>query len=201
MIIILPLAVAGALPAMITETILTPILASTSRGVMFQLQIMIAAMGIGIIGVVFGLSSWIGELRRREHLWLALGAIGLLARALLLDLEAGVDLLGLMLFVALGVGLFVQRFDQPRQVLISLFVGTLIVGAGVSALMIPYPEAGPTDDHVFNRSETNVPSIDVIYWEKIKPKQCHYRLSLKELKWIEMTDSKLTERQCDPWPF
>lgn len=194
-VLLIPIAAIGGLPAMFTQIIIAPIVASTTRTIGFQLQIMVAAMGFGVVGIVVGGLGWITAVASREHLWLTVGALGMLGRGLLLDLEAATDLLGLMLFVALGVGFLIASIPESRQLYLGGGIAILIIAAGVSSLLIPYPQVS-ADNHVFDRSETDVPPMETIYWEKIEPDRCHYRLSTKEQLWIQLTDASLSERHC-----
>jgi len=39
-------------------------------------------------------------------------------------------------------------------------------------------------------------TMEWIYWEKVKPKTCHYRLSMTELRWVKQTNQSLSVKDC-----
>ncbi|WP_436343905.1 DolP-mannose mannosyltransferase [Natronorubrum sp. FCH18a] len=70
-----------------------------------------------------------------------------------------------------------------------------------STLQTMQQEAEPEgEDLPITPGDADVPSMQTIYWEQLKPDTCHYRLSWNEVRWIGMTDDRLDARDCSGWP-
>jgi len=45
------------------------------------------------------------------------------------------------------------------------------------------------------------PDLEALYWEKQKPPSCHYRLSAKEIQWIERTGGAYEKENCGQYSW
>jgi hypothetical protein len=43
--------------------------------------------------------------------------------------------------------------------------------------------------------------MQTIYWEKLKPDICHYRLGDKQKYFMAATNGTLDKAECGQWPF
>ncbi|WP_126662425.1 DolP-mannose mannosyltransferase [Haloterrigena salifodinae] len=165
----------------------------------------------------------------RERWWIPAGGLLLAAQVLFVDLDGSTDAFLWLAFVALGVAVAVERVtaggsvptdrrsdDASRSIrrwtaVAVVAVIALLVLSGLawhfgsptsqSTLQTRQAVAEPESESLpITPDDADVPSMQTIYWEQIKPETCHYRLSWNEVRWIAMTDDRLDRRQCDGWP-
>ncbi|WP_222916661.1 DolP-mannose mannosyltransferase [Natrinema sp. SYSU A 869] len=167
---------------------------------------------------------------RWERWWITAGGVLLALQVLFVDLDGSTDALLWLAFVALGVAVTVEhvttwwsatlerRGDNATRATRRRWTAVAVV-AVVAALVLsglvwhfgsPAPQstlyamqqdAEPEADPLpITPDDADVPSMQTIYWDQMKPETCHYRLSWNEVRWISMTDDRLDRRACDGWP-
>lgn len=139
---------------------------------------------------------------RFERHWLLL----LVAMVGGVDLESWADLVGLVPFLALGVGLFAATRPKRERVVVGLGLCTLVAGSVLWTFLLADPASAvlPTNDvSAMNDASENravAPEMETIYWQRMKPETCHYRLSAREEQWLERTGAEYDDRRCGRWP-
>lgn len=128
---------------------------------------------------------------RFERHWLLL----LVAMVGGVDLESWADLVGLVPFLALGVGLFAATRPKRERVVVGLGLCTL---ADPASAVLPTNDVSAMNDASENRAVA--PEMETIYWQWVKPETCHYRLSAREEQWLERTGAEYDDRRCGRWP-
>ncbi|WP_254531161.1 DolP-mannose mannosyltransferase [Natrinema gelatinilyticum] len=166
----------------------------------------------------------------RERWWIPAGGAFLLLQVLFVDLDGSTDAFLYLAFVALGVAITVERVstwlsaapadrgddttrtDRRRWMTVGTVavVGVLVLSglswhlgspALQSTLQTKQQAAEPEGEPLpITPGDGDAPSMQTIYWEKLQPETCHYRLSWNEVRWVSMTDDRLDRRTCDGWP-
>jgi hypothetical protein len=133
-----------------------------------------------------------------------------------MDFEVGgyTDLVPGLAFVALGVGVFVDRVRRSRlrratRLALAGVVLVNVVALGSVGLLFPpvdTPAPEPmsdlavTDDGSVQESPyppADTPSVKYVYWNQVEPASCHYRWSGMELDWLAHTDGRDACRSGD----
>lgn len=163
-----------------------------------------------------------------ESSWWALVGMGWFAvQALFLDFDSYPDLIGTVVFVAVGVGFLYARLRETNRRALFASIAVLVVVSAVflgSFGVLTRPLGQEQNDDAFfrqtlitvgekltgesvttppaqgstTREELGLPTMEEIFWQKLKPKTCHYRLSNTEKLWIEMTETSYTSERCGP---
>ena len=136
--------------------------------------------------------------RRQWHLWwVVAGTSYFTVQILFLDFDNFPDLYSIMAFSSVLFGLFVARTSgQTRHVLAVCVLATILIaplvhyGLGMSDPNAEIPETRVVEGRV-------VPSMQTIYWQKIKPETCHYRLSGIEQAWLASMKARGVDVSCD----
>jgi hypothetical protein len=119
-----------------------------------------------------------------------------------LDFDTGgyTDLIPGLAFVALGIGLLGDSLmSDRRRIAFAGAVTPLVVlnltsfgGIGVVFPAADTPEPVSMDDLRTNERALELahvpddaPDIRYMYWHRMKPETCHYRLSLLEVSWLK----------------
>ena len=229
-VVVLAFAAAGALVPMVVQTVVAPLTAGSSYTVAERVYTILLVFGYGSLLIPVALYGWARAVRDvRTRWWIPAGGTLLAAQVLFVDLDGATDALPWLAFVALGVAVAVERVVARRSattdrrghdatrtnrnpwtaVAVVAVVGLLTLsGLGwhfgsspaESTLRTMEEEADPDEDLPISPDDADVPSMQTIYWEQMKPDTCHYRLSWNEVRWIAMTDDRLDRRQCDGWP-
>lgn len=163
--------------------------------------------------------------RIRETWWVAALTGWFAVQLIFLDFDAAPDLLPAVVAVALGTGLFVARLDGRRRRAVFAVVAAIAVVSVVwlgSLGFVARPLGREVNDDVVTRQalvaagealtghsvtepptvggktrgDFGLPPIETIYWERIVPSTCHYRLSNMEIQWIEATSDTYTAKRC-----
>lgn len=180
---------------------------------------------LGAVGSLFVLLSD----RRPGDEWILVPLLWFVGHAVLLEVEGFGDVVALFVFTAVAVGAAVERVDsstnflQPATVVavtvVILVAPVWVMGPGILLNPVAFDSPDPGDapfrsdvesfrasllsDEAFppevrgiDRSE----QIKQLFWNLEKPGSCHYRLSGKEIRWIERTGGTFDETECGQTP-
>ncbi len=214
-----PFVIQGHTIPLFVEVVLAPIYGvegytAVGRLLRFGLEI-----GYGVLLVPVAAYGWTLAVAAdyREYWWVAVGG-GLYLFQLFLEFQGAIELVLVFVFLSLGVGLVVADRSAPsRQSLLAGFVVVLIVTSGVwhvapgisNAPEPPLRDAVESEYEQWDVPEYDSlpddpegwPSMDTIYWEKLQPEQCHYRLGHKQKYFEQQTGGTLYKSTCGQWPF
>jgi dolichol phosphate-mannose mannosyltransferase len=195
-VVVLPIVLLGAFIPMVIEVLLVTALVPEGDGVPERIkkftELLSYASVLVLPGLLGILSAAVIDLRRTW--WIAVGSVWYVMAALFLDLDGHGDIFALAIFLgALGFGLFCWLFcnTMGKRVTLTLMLVPIAFNSVISPL--PQPPGGG-EKLVLN--EQGLPSIQYIYWHKIQPTTCHYRLSKIELNWMKITNGDFAEREC-----
>lgn len=168
-IILLPIALWQAIPAMLEEAILSHFQYGESQALVVRGLKLIYHIRTGAAVVVLGLYVLLREmLRKLSHYWLlAFVSVWFIVLVVVFDYDGSDDLLSLVVIASIGIGLMVSCLPA-RQATILVAAAVLIVIGGVN-MRVPTPS----------------PRMASMYWNQEMPNSCHYRLSALEEQWIE----------------
>ncbi|WP_137291079.1 DolP-mannose mannosyltransferase [Natronorubrum halophilum] len=228
--VVLVFAAAGALVPMIVQTILAPLVAGSPYTLAERVYSILLVFGYASVLIPVAVYGWADAVvRDRSRWWVPAGGLILGLQVLFVDMDGATDALLWLAFVAFGVAIAVERAVSWRSmtdrrggdaartshrrvaiVAVVAVVGLLVVSGMVwnhsslspqSTLETMQQEAEPEGEELpITPADGDVPSMQTIYWEQLKPETCHYRLSWNEVRWISMTDDRLDARECGAWP-
>lgn len=203
-VIVLPVLYWGATEAMLTETLLVPLLVGHAVGSGSPLELMYRTLGIAsliaLLGV-FGLAvaTWH---RPRETWWLAAGTGWFGLQVLLIDFDAVPDLFPLLAFLAVGVGLllgFESGRQRPAALLLAVLAITSVVtmgGFGIGDGPLRESTALVYDDE----RELTVPygpiERDLLFWRGVEPETCRVFFGRTQYQLVQLTDATSNQREC-----
>jgi len=200
-VLLAPVVLLGAGKAFVAQVVVAPLLTSSGGGIIGNFINLWLATGPGILAIPIATAGWVAVGRTNGSWWPAVGGAAFLIKVLVLDMESAPDAMGLMVFVALGIGFTVKHGSNHARKLVAVSIVVLVVSAGIWVGAVrPVSTGGAersTDDAY---AKDSIPQMETIYWEKRTP-GCHYRLSQREFQWIERTDAELSNTRCIPWPI
>lgn len=216
-------AAAGALVPMGVETILAPLVAGEPYTLPERVYAVLLRIGYGTFVLPVAVYGWGLALvhHRRTHWWVPAGGLLFGLQVLFVDMDGATDMVFWLAFVAFGVAIAVASVTPsslrlPRVKHIQnrrwIFVG--VIGLIVLSGPIWHATSPPLESTLRDREErampdaelppiedeTDVPDMETIYWQKLTPEACHYRLSRNEIRWIHMTDDRVNATRCGRWP-
>jgi hypothetical protein len=117
------------------------------------------------------------------------------------DFEVGgyTDLIAGLAFVAIGLGAFAATLDRRvrRHALTAAVLAVLVVNvAALGSLGLVFPSVSTPGATPMRELQTNEraiesphvsddqPGVRYVYWNRLQPDTCHYRLSLMEVRWL-----------------
>lgn len=202
---VLPVAYWGALEAMVTETLLVPLLL-VGRGLSAAspVRLAVASLGaatpvvlLGALGVA--VAAW---RRPRETWWLAAGAGWFAVQAFLIDLDGPPDLFPLLGFLAVGLGLLVG-FESGRQRPAALLVAALAVtsvltlgGFGVGTGPLYSPEPTVYAESVELVEPYGPAERDLLYWRAVEPTTCRVFYGPTQHQLVQLTAKGPLQGTC-----
>ncbi|MFB6178881.1 MAG: DolP-mannose mannosyltransferase [Halorientalis sp.] len=210
---VLPFVLAGDATALFVEVVLGPIYGVVHYTIPGRLLRTVIELGWGILLIPLGVYAWGRALAAdyRRYWWLAVGG-GLYLLQLFLEFQGAIELILLVLFLALGVGVLVAEIDsRSRRVLVACGI-LLLVGGSLywnAASVTPVKDSVEAQyDHwdvpdypSLPADPAGWPSMQAIYWGKLQPRYCNYRLGDKQKYFQQQTDGSLYKRQCGQWPY
>lgn len=213
---IVPFLLWGAFVPLIVEAVLVSFVAPTPATVLGRIYNTVDALGYATILLPFAIIGWVrGASFSSGHFkvqwWILCGGVLFGVQVLFFDGEGWPDIMTLLLFVALGVGVVAASQPRVRQWILVGFLAFLIVAGPVwadsaSAPLKPgfdtvqqhYP--AQQSEAVDTAIEEGKPSMQEIYWQQIKPESCHYYFGGIEVSWMKRTSVSMTDQQCGQWP-
>lgn len=217
-VMVAPVVFAGDTDAMIAEAILiplivdsgsvNPIIALLRGGIHFGIAIPAVLLGVA------GILSSVIDYDWRETWWIvaAAGWSGFIV--FFIDYDNYPDLIPGLVIVAIGVGVVYDKFDQKRRrslagglvsacIVLNLM---LVVSVGGVAGSYTIEGAQPLSELEESTHQTSIddgtiykverPDVRYLYWNQIESDTCHIRLSGTELRWLQMTNKPLIDRNC-----
>jgi len=197
----------NAVPAMVAETVLHPLIATEGGTIGDRLTLARILLGpaVPLVGVgLYGFARRVGADARTR--WIALGAVWFGLVALLFDLDAYPDLFVVFAFLAVGIGLAAAG-SRTRSRLVALLVAALAVvnlvtlGAifftlGPVPINEPYhledsTEMGPIEEPLFNRTD-----YATAFWHRVPSETCRPFASRTQLQVVAATNGSLADTRC-----
>lgn len=210
---VFPFVLTGTAIPLFVEVVLAPIYGVERYTLLSRLLLVVIELGWGILLIPVAAYGWVCGLREdyREYWWVAAGG-GLYLLQVFLELQGAIELVLVFTFLALGVGLLAAALPRPAQRTVLTGVVVFLI---VSSLYWNGSPVTPVKDRVADLQADHQipdyeqlppdppgsPSMQTIYWEKLKPDNCHYRLGNKQKYFETVTGGTIEKRQCGQWPF
>lgn len=206
---LLPVVYWGALEAMVTETLLTPMLVGEDLApsqqfwlavFLFGASLPVAALGVVGVGVA-------ARRRPRSTWWLAAGTAWFALQVLVIDLDGHPDLFPVMAFLAVGLGLLLGLEGGPQRPAAALIAAMAVLsvitmgGMGFAQSTLPQPE--PTAYEPDRLLETPYAPEDRphLYWNRVPVEDCRAFFGGTQRRLVELTGQRGVQATCgDPSP-
>lgn len=211
--VVLPFVLTGLTIPLFVETVIAPVYGVERYTIPGRLLHFIYELGYGILVVPVGIYGCLRAASNapREYWWVGAGGTLYLLQVFL-ELQGAIEVILLLLFLAIGVGLAIANHTRPSRRSVVVGVVVLLV---LGSLFWAKSPVTPVKDRVGDaRDEYSIsayptlppdppgsPSMQTIYWEKQKPEMCHYRLGHKQKYFMHITNGSLTKEKCGQWPF
>lgn len=215
-VMIAPIVGAGAVEAMIVEAVLIPFIIDSGRIEVIHALIRGGLdFGIAAPAVLFGgIGLFISVYRYdwRETWWVIAAASWFAFVVFFLDYDNYPDLIPGLVILAIGIGISYDWIDSTRyRFLITGFICMCVTANLFLVLLVggvageyPIKSARSLDELEYTTQETykgekfrvERPDIRYIYWKQIESETCHVRLSRTELRWLQLTEKPLIDREC-----
>lgn len=214
-----PFVLQGHAIPLFVEVVLAPIYGVEGYTAVGRLLRFVLEIGYGVLIVPLAVYGWTLAVTEdyRKYWWVAAGG-GLYLFQIFLEFQGAIELVLMFVFLSLGVGLVVADRSEPSER--SLIAGCIVVlvltsGAWhMSAELSSTPDMPPRDavEEQYERWDVpeydslpedpeGWPSMETIYWEKLQPEHCHYRLGDKQKYFEQETGGTLDKSTCGQWPF
>lgn len=129
-VMLLPVALWGALPAMVTETILTPLLITEQSSPAQNAQLALSLLDMALPVALVGLAGYAGSVTRthRDREWPLLVALGWFTVVVLFfDLDSFPDLFPWFAVVGIGVGIAIGRGSGYSSRALGIAIAAMVV--------------------------------------------------------------------------
>ena len=210
---VLPFVLSGRTIPLFAEVVLAPIYGVERYTIPSRLLTFLIELGPGILAVPLAAYGWYRALRQdyREYWWLAAGGSAYLLQVFL-EFQGAIELVLVFVFVALGIAIVAAQLPRPsRRTMLVVGLALLVLG---NFYWNQSPVTPVKDEAKDLKAQYNVPnyealppdppgspSMQTIYWEKLKPELCHYRLGHKQ-KYFELaTGGTIYKSECGQWPY
>lgn len=203
-LIMIPFILWDNLVALIVQTVLAPILTSSTESLGVRLLNILFSLGPGVLLIPVAMLGWKRTFKSVSSNEKLIGWGGIIYSIRILSLGPGSQLhmMAWMIFVSLGFGVVISTMDGNNGrwgiILVLLLISTSLLWS-----MGPFDLKNDNQQEMYeiNNSEAvKISSMQEIYWGKLTPETCHYRLSDREIQWLRMTNGDLRDKTCGEWP-
>jgi dolichol phosphate-mannose mannosyltransferase len=196
LLLLLPIALWGALEIMFVEVVLAPLLLPEHSDVLPQIGRLADYLGPLLLVVVPSAVCLFPKVVQdfRRYWWVAAGLLIFLFQLLFLDFDNFPDMFQFIVFASLTVGIFAGTF-RVRQV--GLVVAAVLVI--VIAAIVVQPESarrfrlGILSLNLEEPAPEDPPGMERIYWLNITPESCYYRRSKAHRGWAAYMQIDLSD--------
>jgi hypothetical protein len=152
-------------------------------GVRLRKFLRFSSFALPVIGL--GLFGSVLAVMKRETAWITVGAGWFFLQVFRLDLDAAPDLILLVIFAALGIGILIEAVDE-EAIPLYLVLGVVATGFVISLITVATPlnSAPPSE------------SLDALFWSQEITEKCHVRMSGTEQRFIEVIGENVNVKQC-----
>ncbi len=215
---VLPFVLQGNAVPLVVETVIAPIYGVEEFSVGARLLMFGLEFGYATLVVPLAVTGWMLGLRDsyREYWWVVVGSL-LYMLQLFLEFQGAIELVLLVVFLAVGVGLLVSYTSTPARksavagCIVLLIVLSAYWSLGLVTTVSPVPPGQPAVEAAYEEAKVREydslppdpdwPSMQTIYWEQRTPEHCHYRLGVKQQYFAQETGGSLYKTTCGQWPY
>lgn len=142
------------------------------------LSFALPVIGLGLFGSVLAIT-------KRETAWITVGAGWFFLQVFRLDLDGSPDLLLLVIFAALGIGVLIESFDE-EAIPLYLVLGVVATGFVISLITVTTPlNSAPPPE-----------SLNALFWEQQITERCHIRMSGTEERFAKTVRGDINAQEC-----
>ncbi|HEX6384409.1 MAG TPA: DolP-mannose mannosyltransferase [Anaerolineae bacterium] len=202
-LVLLPIAYWGAVMPMFQQVIVPRLYVPEDQSPVVRFERAGRFLALTSLFVIVAVITVIRGLRNKQRYlwWVALGGGYSAALVLAIDFDNYPDLFSGLVFVALAVGIFAaQATPRVRHMLLVMLLCALILNPVIRHVTRPDRESSPDVTQIREVNGHRLLPLQIMYWNKIKPETCHYRLSHTELGWLKLMEKRGTEEDCHGIP-
>ncbi|MBP1953338.1 hypothetical protein J2752_000219 [Halarchaeum rubridurum] len=175
----------AAFSSMLVEVIGTPILVTEplEPGVRLRKFLRFLSFALPVIGL--GLFGSVLAVVKRETTWITVGTGWFFLQVFRFDLDSTPDLLLLVIFSALGIGILIEAVDE-EAIPLYLVLGVVMTGFVISIITVTTPlNSVPPPE-----------SLEALFWDRQIADRCHIRMSGTEERFIDILRGNMTAEEC-----
>lgn len=201
---LLPVVYWGAFEAMVTETVLVPLLAveraPPSDHVRLAVRLFGGSLPVALLGAI-GVAA-VARWQPRTTWWLAAGTAWFGLQVLVLDLDAAPDLFALMAFLAAGIGTllgFEGGSQRPAAVLVAVIAVVSVVtmgGFGLAGAAVVQPGPVAYDPGLEPTPPYSGEERAYLYWNRVPPETCRVFYGPTQHQLVQRTGQSAVQGTC-----
>lgn len=142
-------------------------------------------LGIALPVIGLGLFGSALAVLKRETAWITVGVGWFLLQVFRFDLDGTPDLLLLVIFAALGMGILIEVVDEAA-IPLYLVLGVIATGFVISLATVTTPL----------NSTLSPESLDALFWNQQVTEQCHVRMSETEQRFVNFVGEDANVEEC-----
>lgn len=174
-----------AFSSMLVEVIGTSVWVTEPLQPGVRLRKFLRFLSIALPVVGLGLSGSVLAVLERETAWISVGTGWSLLQVFRFDLDSSPDLILLVIFAALGIGILIEAVDE-EAIPLFLVLGVVATGFVISLITVATPIT----------SALPLESLDALFWEQQIAERCHIRMSGTEEGFIKIIGENIETEQC-----
>lgn len=176
---------AAAFSSMLVEVIGTAVWVTEPLEFGIRLEKFLNFLGIALPLIGLGLFGTVLAVLNRKTIWITGGTIWFLLQVFRFDLDAGPDLIPLVAFAALGMGIFIELINEEITPL-YLTLGVVFTGLIISLFTLATPVSW----------DFAPGSLDALFWNQQVSERCHIRMSGTEQRFVEIVGGNVNSEEC-----
>ena len=217
---VLPIVALGATVPMVLEVLYVPLTTQGTQSPVTRLGKLLLYLAYALVPTVLGAYELLTNRDNLPRDWWVYAGAAFGGLQVLFDLDSAPDLYVLVIFLALGLALFVDRAGRrTRRALAIAMAGIVLVNAVWVGGLVANPVSEDTASTDGSEPGTGlqgiaesvdvsrpgepprhgIPGVRKLYWNSRTPPSCHYRLSGTERDWLEKTGRPYVASRCGGW--
>lgn len=197
-VMLAPFAIRGALWPVIIEVVVSPFLAPESQS--FISRWFRVERHLGLLFPLFLLSipaTVYYAIDDKRSVWALAGLLWFAMHVLVFDFDSGMDLLPLLTFAAIAIGLLTDVVDDPDT---TISGGTLVLAFVVVIVAIGLPWFAGGSVYPVKAPESGPGTLSDAYWNQTVVSDCHERMSGMEEVYVEKVGEHEAGNRCGDVP-
>jgi hypothetical protein len=142
-------------------------------------------LDVAVPVIVLGVVGSVAAVSKRETGWITVGSGWFLVQVFRFDFDSFPDLILLVIFSALGMGILIEVVDE-EAIPLYLVIGVVTIGFvnDLSTVATPLNSTLPPE------------SLDALFWDQQVTERCHVRMSGAEERFVDLVEENVNVEEC-----